>query len=131
MAWQGRRREQKPLVAVTVISRLASDTQARRQLTTSTAMGSTDQNQQQQQRQDPKEYEKSRSLVARDLAEFLPDIINIVGLGSPSQSRQGATWLDFGCGDGSTLKEYFLPQAIVTGSEFWALDISEDMVRHA
>jgi len=76
--------------------------------------------------QDPEKYENNKSVAARDAAEFVPKIIEIMEWKNSHENI-----LDYGCGAGSTGYNLILPQVEKFDSHLYAVDISEPMLKFA
>lgn len=75
---------------------------------------------------DPEKYETNKSVAARDAAEFVPKLIEVIGEWKPEENI-----LDYGCGAGSTGYNLILPQVEKCDSKMYSVDISEKMIEFA
>ncbi|ODN06194.1 Juvenile hormone acid O-methyltransferase, partial [Orchesella cincta] len=75
---------------------------------------------------DPEKYENNKSVAARDAAEFVPKIIDLMEWKNTHENV-----LDYGCGAGSTGYNLILPQIEKFDSNLYSVDISEPMLDFA
>jgi ubiquinone/menaquinone biosynthesis C-methylase UbiE len=75
---------------------------------------------------DPERYETYKSAPAKDAEEFVPILIK-----GMKGWKENETILDYGCGAGSVANKHLVPLATKYNATIHAVDISNEMIKHA